>query len=69
MRSRSDKICPEFSKLDDIIDYERGLNDGESICKPYTTHKLHELTTIQEQSLEKNPNSKVKDISNRKLMN
>ena len=67
MRSRSDKICPEFSKLDDIIDYERGLNDGESICKPYTTHKIHELATIQEQSLVKNPDSKVRNISNRKL--
>jgi len=53
MRSRSDKICPEFSKLDDIIDYERGLNDGESICKPYTTHKLQDLAKIQEQGLVK----------------
>ena len=67
MRSRSDKVCPEFSKLDDIIDYERGLNDGESICKPYTTHKLQDLAKIQEQGLVKTLGSKVNDISNRKL--
>ena len=65
MRSRSDKILPEFGRLDDIIDYERGLNSGEGVCKSYTSHKIHELATVQEKGIK--ASSDVKDISNRKL--
>ena len=62
MRSRSAKTLPKFGQLDDIIDYERGLNTGETVCKPYTTHKIHELATVQEKGVQ--AVSDVKDISN-----